>query len=409
MKSLSPQIAIIGGGPAGLMAAEILAGRGLSVCVFEQKPTPGRKFLMAGRGGLNLTHSEPLPQFLTRYREAAPFLEAAITGFTPQDLRAWCDGLGQKTFIGTSGRVFPESFKASPLLRAWQGRLESLGVRILNNHRWTGWEQDGALLFEAGGDSPLRVQPQATLLALGGASWKRLGSDGQWAEIAMRHNIAVNDFRPANCGFHVAWSDYFKAHHAGAPLKGVALSFAGQRVKGEMVITENGIEGGLVYGFSAQIRDAITRHGTAQIHIDLRPDISPEDLSEKLAAPRGRQSFSNILRKRVGLDGAGAALLYEAGGKATPQMDGENLAALIKNIPLTCTAPFSIERAISSAGGVPFTAINADYMLRDQAGVFLAGEMLDWEAPTGGYLLQATFSTAVAAAHGILRYLHIAP
>ncbi len=396
---------VIGGGPAGLIAAETLAAAraGLDVTVFDRMPTLGRKFLMAGRGGLNLTHSEPLPRFLARYRGAPPAVIAAIEAFPPEALRAWCEGLGQTTFVGSSGRVFPQAMKASPLLRAWRARLAGMGVRFALRQEWTGWDDDGALRF-AGPGGGETVRSTATILALGGASWPRLGSDGGWAEILRARRIAVTALRPANCGFAVAWSEHLRARFAGAPLKRIALSFAGETVRGEATITARGIEGGAVYALSAAIRDALAEGRDATVHIDLRPDLSAADVAQRLAAPRKKQSLASFLRKTLGLGPAAVALLHETKDGALPTA-AEALARRIKAVPLHLTAPFPIDRAISTAGGIPFAELDDALMLRKLPGVFAAGEMLDWEAPTGGYLLQACFATGVRAAQGALGWI----
>ncbi len=400
-----PEIAVIGGGPAGLIAAEALGRAGLNVTVYDRMPSVGRKLLMAGRGGLNLTHSEDFARFVTRYAEAQPRLQPLIEAFRPEDLRAWCEGLGQETFVGSSGRVFPKAFKASPLLRAWLARLESLGVRFALRHRWQGWDEDGRLIFADAAGRPLRVKPDAAILALGGASWPRLGSDGSWAGLLSRRGVVVSPLRPANMGFTLAWSDIMRSRFEGEPLKRIALTFAGRTVKGEAVVTADGIEGGAVYALSAPLRDAIERAGSAMLHLDLRPDLSPEALAKRLGAPRKGQSASTFLRKSAGLSPVGIALLREASPSLPSEPDA--LARLIKAVPLTLTGTKPIDRAISSAGGVPFSEADGHLMLRRVPGVYVAGEMLDWEAPTGGYLLQAAFATGLAAARGVLAALQI--
>lgn len=402
--------AVIGGGPAGLIAAETLAAAraGLEVVVFDHMPTLGRKFLMAGRGGLNLTHSEPLTRFLARYREAAPMLSAAIEAFPPDALRAWCESLGQPVFVGTSGRVFPEAMKASPLLRAWRARLVSLGVRFSLRQRWIGWDESGALRFEGTGGAVSTVRPAATILALGGASWPRLGSDGGWADILRARGIAVAPLRPANCGFTVAWSEHLRTRFAGTPLKRIALSFGGETVRGEAMITARGIEGGAVYALAAPIRDTLAVGREAVVHIDLRPDLSPAESARRLSVPRRKQSLASFLRKTLGLAPAAIALLHETKGTGLPA-EPEALARRIKSVPLRLSAPFPIERAISSAGGIAFAELDEWLMLRRLPGMFAAGEMLDWEAPTGGYLLQACFATGIRAAQGALRWIERQP
>jgi uncharacterized flavoprotein (TIGR03862 family) len=401
------QVAVIGAGPAGLMAAEALAEGGAAVTIYDAMPSVGRKFLMAGRGGLNLTHSEPLPPFLARYREAEPQLTAAIEAFPPDRLRAWCESLGQPTFIGSSGRVFPTALKASPLLRAWLQKLGTNGVSFSMRHRWTGWDDDGRLLFGTPAGESV-VEARATVLALGGASWPRLGSDGGWVENLRDSGIIVSQLRPANCGFAVRWSDVFRERFEGAPLKGIALSFASRSVRGEAVITRGGIEGGAVYALSAELREAILRSGQETLLIALRPDISPLDLVKRLSVPRGKQTLSNWLRKAATLSPVGIGLLQEAAvrsGTPLASMPLEKLAELINAVPMPLTGIAPMARAISSAGGIAFDELDAAFMLRRRSGVFAAGEMLDWEAPTGGYLLQACFATGFAAGQGALKYL----
>jgi uncharacterized flavoprotein (TIGR03862 family) len=403
--SSPPHAVVVGGGPAGLMAAEVLARAGVAVTVYDRMPSAGRKLLMAGRGGLNLTHSEDLERFLTRYAEAEPHLRALIASFAPADLRAWCEGLGQETFVGSSGRVFPKAFKASPLLRAWLQRLEGLGVRLALRHRWQGWDEDGQLIFTDAAGQPATTKPDATILALGGASWPRLGSDGSWTDLLARRGIAVAPLRPANMGFTLSWSEVVRSRFAGEPLKRIALTFEDTTVRGEAVVTADGIEGGAVYALSARLRDAIEREGSATLHLDLRPDLTQENLAKRLAAPRKGQSASTFLRKSAGLNPVGIALLREA-SPALP-VEPDSLAALIKAVPLSLTGTQPLDRAISSAGGIPFDEVDGHLMLRRMPGVFVAGEMLDWEAPTGGYLLQATFATGIAAARGVLARLQI--
>jgi uncharacterized flavoprotein (TIGR03862 family) len=399
-------VAIIGAGPAGLMAAEVLAQGGARITVYDAMPSVGRKFLMAGRGGLNLTHSEPLPAFLTRYREAMPQLAAAIEAFPPDHLRAWCEALGQETFVGSSGRIFPKALKASPLLRAWLRRLDATGVQFLLRHRWTGWGDNGHLLFQTP-DGPSAVDAQATVLALGGASWPRLGSDGGWVDTLGARGVKVSPLKSANCGFVVTWSDIFRDRFEGQPLKGIALSFGAHSVRGEAMITRNGIEGGAVYALSAELREAILASGGATLHIALRPDVETRELVARLSAPRGKQTFSNWLRKAAQLSPVGIGLLQEAAivsGVVLSSLSPENLAGLINAVPVQLTGIAGIARAISTAGGIAFEEFDADFMLRRLPGVFAAGEMLDWEAPTGGYLLQACFATGAAAGRGALRW-----
>ncbi|UYO41796.1 TIGR03862 family flavoprotein [Rhodopseudomonas palustris] len=399
--------AVIGAGPAGLMAAEQLALGGMRVTVFDGMGAPARKFLLAGRGGLNLTHSEALPDFLARYGAAQAHLTPAIEAFGPEQLRAWADDLGQPTFVGSSGRVFPVAMKASPLLRAWLRRLDALGVQLRLRHRWTGWDGEGRLSFDTA-DGPRSIAARATVLALGGASWPRLGSDGSWSDLLARKGVTVAPLKPANCGFVAAWSALFAHKYQGAPLKNVALSFGPRAVRGEAVITRDGIEGGAIYAISAVLRDAILAHGEAKLSIALRPDLTAADLAARLAKPRGKQSLSTYLRKAAGLSPAGIGLLQEAAhgtGVALATLPADQLAALINAVPVRLVATAPIAKAISSAGGIALGEIDADYMLCKLPGVFAAGEMLDWEAPTGGYLLTACFATGVMAGRGALRWL----
>jgi uncharacterized flavoprotein (TIGR03862 family) len=392
----SKQVAVIGGGPAGLIAAEAMAQAGLRVTVFERMPSLGRKLLMAGRGGLNITHSEPLERFRARYGEAAGWLAPYLDAFPPSALVEWCAALGQETFVGSSGRVFPKAMKASPLLRAWLHRLDAFGVRVALRSDWRGWDADGALTFANGNT----FKADATVLALGGASWPRLGADGGWT--ALLPDIEIVPLKPANCGFYVSWSDIFRKQHAGAPLKRIALNFNGEVLRGEAVITAQGLEGGAIYALSAKLREAIARDGEAKLQIDLRPDMSLDELSEKLDGPRRGATLSNFLRKSANLPPVGIGLVQEAlhGGADTTR-----LSALVKAVPLRLTAPFPLARAISTAGGIARHELDDGLMLRKRPGVFVAGEMLDWEAPTGGYLLQACFATGLAAGRGIIRWL----
>ncbi len=400
-------VAVIGAGPAGLMAAEVLAQGGAGVTVYDAMPSAGRKFLMAGRGGLNLTHSEALPEFLARYREAMPRLAAAIEAFPPDALRQWCEQLGQPTFVGSSGRVFPEAFKASPLLRAWLRRLDAMGVQFRLRHRWIGWDQQGRLSFETS-DGLRAVDARATVLALGGASWPRLGSDGAWAELLGSKGVAISKLRPANCGFTVAWSCIFRDRFEGHPLKGIALSFGSHTVRGEALVTRTGIEGGAIYALSADLREAILESGRATLHVVLRPDLQPADLIARLSAPKGKQSFANWLRKAAHLSPVGIGLLQEAAissGLTLSSTSAEKLAGLINGVPVQLTGIAPVARAISTAGGISFDELDDGFMIRRLPGVFASGEMLDWEAPTGGYLLQASFATGVAAGKGALKWL----
>ncbi|MEZ5819812.1 MAG: NAD(P)/FAD-dependent oxidoreductase [Bradyrhizobium sp.] len=400
-------VAVIGAGPAGLMAAEVLARGGAGVTVYDAMPSAGRKFLMAGRGGLNLTHSEPLPAFLARYREAMPRLAAAIEAFSPDALCEWSEALGQPTFVGSSGRVFPKALKASPLLRAWLRTLASGGVKFAFRHRWIGWDEQGRLQFRTP-DSVCAIEAPATVLALGGASWPRLGSDGGWVDILQARGVAIAPLKPANCGFTIDWSDVFRDRFEGQPLKGVALSIGPHSARGEAMITRAGIEGGAIYALSAELREKILRDGQATLTVALRPDLAPEELSGKLSAPKGKQSLSNFLRKAAGLAPVAIGLLQESArvsDKPLASMSPDELAHLVNAVPVRLTGVAPIARAISSAGGIAFDELDQDYMIRRLPGVFAAGEMLDWEAPTGGYLLQASFATGFSAGKGVLKWI----
>lgn len=389
------------------MAAEVLAQGGGSVTVYDAMPSAGRKFLMAGRGGLNLTHSEPLPDFLARYQEAMPYLRAAVEAFPPDALRDWSAALGQLTFVGSSGRVFPKTFKASPLLRAWLRRLDATGVQFAFQHRWTGWDAEGRLQFQTP-DGALAIAPSATVLALGGASWPRLGSDGAWVECLAAKGVAVSKLRPANSGFAVAWSDVFRDRFEGQPLKGVALTVGAHTVRGEAMITRGGIEGGAIYALSAELREAVLGIGQARLTIALRPDLDAAALTSRLSGTRGKQSLANFLRKAAQLSPVGIGLMQEAAiasGRPLASLSPAELAHLVNAIPVQLTGVAPIDRAISTAGGIAFDELDDHFMLRKLPGVFAAGEMLDWEAPTGGYLLQASFATGAAAGRGVLRWL----
>ncbi len=402
------QVAIVGGGPAGLMAAEELAGAGMTVTVYDRMASVARKFLLAGRGGLNLTHSEPLDRLLARYAPGEPRLAAAIAAFPPDRLRQWCEALGEPTFVGSSGRVFPKSMKASPLLRAWLRRLQDHGVIFSPRHRFAGWDHDGALVFARPDGTTVTDRPDATVLALGGANWPRLGSDGLWTGVLESAGVAVSPLRPANCGFRAEWSERFGERRQGAPLKRIAVTFGGQTVRGEAVVTREGLEGGAIYALSGALRDAIAARGEAMIAIDLRPDLTEPALMARLAAGRKKETLSSILRKHAKLSPAAIDLLREAtarAGIALSGLPGVELARLVKAAPVRLSATAPIARAISTAGGVTFAAIDDHFMLRARPGVFVAGEMLDWEAPTGGYLLQAAFATGVAAARGAIGWL----
>ena len=389
---------MIGGGPAGLMAAEVLAAAGVPVDVYDAMPSVGRKFLLAGRGGMNITHSEPYEAFVARYGERAAALRPMLDAFKPNDLRAWVHGLGIDTFVGTSGRVFPTEMKAAPMLRAWLHRLRESGVHFHQRHRWVGWSQDGALRFDSP-DGERTARHSAVLLALGGASWARLGSDGAWQPLLAGRGVEVAPLVPANCGFDAAWSAHFSEKYAGQPLTTVAI---GGR-KGQMVVTATGVEGSLIYALSAGIRDRIAAHGSATIELDLLPDWPLERLQQELSHPRGSRSMSSFLQSRVHIKGVKTGLLHEVLDKEAFH-DPLRVAATLKALPITLRAPRPIDEAISSAGGVRFEALEGT-MLKAVPGVFVAGEMLDWEAPTGGYLLTACFASGMAAGKQMLRYL----
>lgn len=396
-------ITIIGGGPSGLMAAEIIATAGYQVNLYDAMPTLGRKFMMAGRGGLNLTHSEPLEKFITRYFEASNWLKPHIKAYDAQELQKWCEDLGQETFIGTSGRIFPRSMKASPLLRAWLKRLDNLGVKYFMRHSWKGFDGEN-LIFSDADKNIIKVKSDATLLALGGASWPHLGSDGSWVEILSKCGVEISPLRPANCGFVTKWSSYLIDNFAGTPLKSLAIKHREFSHKGEIIITKQGLEGVAIYALSAKLRESIERDGEAVLYLDLRPEMSLLELAKKLQI-RDKKSLSNYLRKAQ-FPPIAIVLLKELIpadqlAKATPEI----LAGYLKNLPITLTSTTNIDRAISSAGGIKRESLDENFMLKTRSGVFAAGEMLDWEAPTGGYLLQGCFSTAVAAANGILNFV----
>jgi len=385
-----------------------MSATGLDVDVFDAMPSVGRKFLLAGRGGLNLTHSEAPELFLSRYGARRTQVGAWLAGFGPQQLRDWAQGLGVETFVGSSGRVFPQEMKAAPLLRAWLHRLRGAGVAFHARHRWLGWDTDGALRFATpAGES--KVGADATVLALGGGSWARLGSDGAWVPLLLARGVAVQPLRPANCGFDVVWSEHLRQRFAGQPVKAVRAAFVapdGSRIEreGEFLVTEHGVEGSLIYALSAPLRDGIEATGSATLQLDLAPGRTLQRLTDDLAQGRGRDSLANHLRRRAGIDGVKSALLHEfATGEdlASPT----RLAAIIKALPLHLVAPRPLDEAISSAGGVDFAAVDDHLMLRALPGTFCAGEMLDWEAPTGGYLLTACFASGRAAGRGVLRRL----
>lgn len=397
---MSQTITIIGGGPAGLIAAQRLAEAGRRVTVYDRMPTVGRKFLMAGRGGLNLTHSEPLDRFITRYGAAQGWIEPLVRAFTPDDLQAWSRDLGVATFVGSSGRVFPQSLKASPLLRAWLGRLAQLGVEVRTRHDWIGLSSGSQPLLR-GPEGEFEAQADATILALGGASWPRLGGDGGWAPILTARGVGIAPLLPANAGIEIAWSAPLRDRFAGTPLKRVALSFAGRTVRGEAVIAATGLEGGAVYALGPGLREAIARDGGAALTLDLRPDMNAAEIADRLAGAGSSDSAPNRLRRALSLTGPAYSLLREgfaADALATP----EAMAAAIKAIPLRITGLRPLDRAISTAGGIRLDALTPALELKALPGIFACGEMLDWEAPTGGYLLQGCFATGVAAARGLV-------
>ncbi|WP_422776416.1 TIGR03862 family flavoprotein [Pseudomonas mediterranea] len=403
--STTPTIAIIGGGPAGLMAAEVLSQAGIQVDLYDGMPSVGRKFLLAGVGGMNITHSEAFPAFLSRYAERAAHIAPLLRAFGADELCTWIHGLGIDTFVGSSGRVFPTDMKAAPLLRAWLKRLRDAGVAIHTRHRWLGWNPDNSLRI-AGPEGEKTLQPDATLLALGGGSWSRLGSDGAWMLALEQRGVALAPLQPSNCGFDVqAWSELMVSRFAGAPLKNIAIGLNDDVPRlGECVITATGIEGSLIYALSAPIREAINRHGSATIHLDLLPGRPVDKVLQALSKPRGSRSMAKHLHSQLGIDGIKAALLREltpADGFADPA----RLAQAIKALPITLVKTRPLDEAISSAGGVMFEAVDERLMLKQIPGVFCAGEMLDWEAPTGGYLLTACFASGRAAGLGMLEFL----
>ncbi|PJK11186.1 aminoacetone oxidase family FAD-binding enzyme [Lysobacteraceae bacterium NML120232] len=402
-----PGIAIIGGGPAGLMAAETIRAAGLEVDLFEAKGSVGRKFLIAGKGGLNLTHSEPRPAFDARYRERAEQVGAWLDAFDAEALRAWAQGLGIETYVGSSGRVFPQDRKAAPLLRGWVRRLRESGVRFHVQHRWQGWDETGALRF-ATPEGEYRCHADTLVLALGGGSWPQLGSDAAWSAWLAASGVEIAPLQAANCGFDIGWSEHLAQRFAGAPLKPIVLHWQDrhgqpQCLQGECVISEYGLEGSAIYAISAELRHLIARDGNARLFLDLAPARRLENLIEALAKPRGKRSLGEHIRRQTGLDAAKTALLFEVLGK-NPNNDPPQLAQTIKHLPLTLQNPRPMAEAISSAGGVRLEALNTHLMLNLHPGVFCAGEMLDWEAPTGGYLLQACFASGLIAARGAIEW-----
>lgn len=398
-------VAVVGGGPAGLMAAEVLSREGIRVVVFEAKPSVGRKFLVAGKGGLNLTHSEPLDAFVSRYGAQQKKIGSLLNQFSPSDVQEWCHGLGVKTFVGKSRRIFPEDLKALPLLNAWLQRLRNQQVEFRTRHRWSGWDSSGGLQFETPNGTDL-FNPDAVILAMGGASWPKLGSDGNWVSVLRERGIPITSLKPSNCGFDVGWSEFFRDRFAGQPIKSVVLKFTASdgrtfHRQGACMVSSTGLEGSLIYAASALIRDEIAAHGMAQVQFDFAPDRTLEDLTQRLSAPRGSRSIASHLRTKAKIKGVEAGLLREF---AADQMnDPGPLATAIKNLSVPLKAARPIEEAISSAGGVCFESLNDDLMVESCHGLFCVGEMLDWEAPTGGYLLTACFASGVVAARGVLR------
>ena len=398
---LKPVCAIIGGGPAGLMAAETLALEGIDVHVFDAKPSFGRKFLMAGKSGLNVTKSEGYSDLIKKFKSRNLELESSLSDFESSHVIEWCEGLGQETFVGTSGRVFPKTMKASPLLRAWLQRLTDLGVTFRTKHRWVGFD-GAALLFETP-DGKLRVEPQATIFALGGKSWSRLGSDGAWVELFKKQGVELADFQPSNCGFDCAWDEHFSSRFEGEPVKNVVLTVGDKSARGDFVVTKTGIEGGIIYTQSAAIRDCLLKE-QGEITLDLMPDVKLEKLTKAFARDRGKNSFSNHARKVARLKGVKLGLLR----LCAPDLDvtnAEEVASQLKALKLPVTAPRPIDEAISTAGGVTFDGLDEDFMLKNRLGTFVAGEMLDWDAPTGGYLITACLATGRRAGRGVLEWL----
>jgi len=409
---ITPQVAIIGGGPAGLMVAEVLSRAGVQVDVYDAMPSLGRKLLRAGIGGLNITHSEDYETFCTRYGSRQPKLQPLLDQLPPEALRAWVHGLGIDTFVGSSGRVFPTQMKAAPLLRAWLHRLRGAGVRLHVRHRWLGWNADGALRL-ATPNGEISIKPRATVLALGGASWPQLGSDGAWLPWLQAHGVEVAPLQSANCGFEVAWSAHLRDKFAGAELKSVALTFTDahghtEQRQGEIVISAHGVEGSLIYAFSQRLREHLNAHGSATFTLDLAPGRDAARVLAEVSHPRGSRSLSSHLQSRVGITGIKAALLHEVLSKEQ-LADAATLAATIKALPITVRAARPVAEAISTSGGVCFDSLDQNLMLTALPGVFVAGEMIDWEAPTGGYLLTACFATGLCAGMGVRDWLNRSP
>ncbi|TKB76354.1 MAG: TIGR03862 family flavoprotein [Nitrospira sp.] len=407
-----PVVVIIGGGPAGLMAAEAAVAAGATVELYDAMPSVGRKFLLAGKGGLNLTHSEPIEPFLSRYGQRRAFIEPAIRSFPPGALRDWARELGVETFVGTSGRIFPTDLKAAPLLRAWLRRLRQSGVQFHSRHRWRGWDEDGRLLFTTP-QGLVRAHADAMVLTLGGGSWPHLGSDATWTQILAEHKIPITPLKPANCGFDVRWSEHFRTKFAGQPVKTVQIvvkTTDGPEIRhmGEFVITANGVEGGIIYMVSAYARDTIAADGTATLWLDLVPDRSLQQLTYTLSKPRGKRTMATHLKRCAGVAGVKAGLLREVMSKDV-LADSARLAAAMKSLPLTLIAPRPLAEAISTAGGVLCEVLDSHLMLRARSGVFCAGEMLDWEAPTGGYLLTGCLATGRLAGTAAAAWAHAHP
>ena len=392
-------ISIIGGGPSGLMAADILSANGYSVTIYERKATFGRKFLMAGRGGLNISNSENLDDFIKNYGIKSSIFKNIINNFTPENLRDWCKGLGERTFIGSSGRIFPESFKASPLLRAWIKRLDQQNVIFKLNHNWLGWKKDNLIFKTKSGI--IYIESNMTILSLGGASWPNLGSDGSWVKILKDQNIEVSNLQPSNCGFMVEWSKIFSKRFEGKSLKSVSLSFQDKNILGEFIITKNGVEGGAIYTLSSLLREEINKNGEAKLILDLKPDFNIKETNKRLQKPKLKLSITNYLRKTLNLSDVAIGLLMELPDRNNSSP--EKITNNIKSYALILKKPFGINRAISTAGGVTFNSIDKNFMLNNKKNVFIAGEMLDWEAPTGGYLLQACIANGAFVANTIVK------